>query len=211
MLLSLVDVLRCPRDHEETALVLSVDTWKGVRVERGTLGCPVCRSRYPIVDCAVDFRVDRVQREQHNAPSSESPSDPMRLIAQLGLSEPGGLLLLTGFYAALAAALIDQIETTCLIVDGVSVVREAAVPFQLDDRIPLVASVLRGAAVDEPRASPGFLRELARTVRAGGRIVSPGSAEPPGAVRILARDAREWVGEVEAAAVVVPLRRHSSR
>ena len=74
--------------------MLSVEKWAGSRVAEGILGCPVCHARYYIHQGSVDF-----------APGTDSLNhegatvDPVRLAAQLSLTEPGGIILLTGRYA----------------------------------------------------------------------------------------------------------------
>ena len=203
MLLSLVDVFRCPADHEESALVLSVDEWRDGRVDRGTLGCPVCHARYAIVDSAVDFRRDP------NGPLAPEPevadTDPERLRALLNLVEPGGIVLLGGRYAALGAPLADA-DVTCLTI-GSTAPAGASIPLRVDARIPVATGTLRAAAVES--SDSRLLEDVARAVRPGGRLVGPASIEPPADVQVLARDASDWVGEVAPSAPVVTLRRSS--
>jgi hypothetical protein len=128
-----------------------------------------------------------------------TPPDAVRLAAQLALSEDGGLVLLTAGYSMLAPALDEMVNATYLVVDpGLAIAGSShVVGMRLLDKIPLVDGALHAAAVDDSRADPFFLGEVARTVRDGGRIVAPADSLPPGNVRLLARDQREWVGEVE--------------
>ena len=204
MLLALVDSLRCPVDHEESALVLSADSWMGSRVVSGTLGCPVCHARYAIHDGAVDF----TGGAPGDFPLLAQPlkSDGMRLAAQLGLGEPGGLVMLTGRYAALAESLGEVVDVTCIVVDP-GHVPPAAIRFELRDRIPLAGATLRGAALDEPRATPTFLAEVTRCMQVGGRVVSPARSVVPDGARLIARDEQEWVAQVEGSVPVIQLRR----
>ena len=53
MFIELVDSLRCPNDHAETWLVATCDAMRGRDIVTGTLGCPICRAQYAIVDGAV--------------------------------------------------------------------------------------------------------------------------------------------------------------
>jgi uncharacterized protein YbaR (Trm112 family) len=206
VLLSLVDSLRCPADHEETSLVLSVESWEGSRVSSGVLGCPRCHARYPIRDGVVDFAggaggaelLAEVRRDEFEA---------IRLAAQLGLSEPGGFVFLTGPYASLAECLLNVVDVTCLLVDARGGSLPGTIRLRLHDRLPLMSGALRAAAVDDSRANPPFLRDVARCVRDGGRLVAPADSFPPGGLRIVARDVREWVGQVERlTSLVVPRR-----
>jgi uncharacterized protein YbaR (Trm112 family) len=112
MLLSLADIFRCPADHEETSLVLSVDAWRGQRVERGVLGCPHCRSRYPIASGAIDFR--SVRDIPIPLVTDSSANDEVdRVQALLNLADPGGVILLAGRYAALGTSLARLIAGRC--------------------------------------------------------------------------------------------------
>jgi len=173
-------------------------------VASGTLGCPVCHARYAIREGAVDFTAG----VPGDFPLPEQPleSDGMRLAAQLGLVEPGGLVILTGRYAMLAEALGEVVDVTCIVVDPVQV-SQTAVRFELRDRIPLPDATLRGAAIDEPRATPTFLAEVTRCMQAGGRVVAPAWSGVPDGARLIARDDQEWVAVVEGSAPVIQLRR----
>jgi len=204
VLLTLVDSLRCPAGHEETSLVLSVESWSGQRVAEGLLGCPMCHSRYPIQQGTADF-TGSSNVVRHAALGA--PPDAMRLAAQLSLTEPGGILLLTGRYAACAASLVEFADLTCLLVDVPVASSPAAVDIRVNERLPLVDRALRGAAIDGARGDPVFLAEVARCVRPRGRIVAPNPSVPPGGSRIVARDEHEWVVEVEDFSAPVPLRR----
>lgn len=190
MLLSLVDSLRCPGHDEEASLVLAVESWAGPRVAEGTLGCPVCHARYPIHRGAVDFAPgdDSVRR-------AGSAGEPLRLAAQLSLSEPGGIILLTGRYAALSEELAPFGETTFVLVDAAPSSLPLAVNVRVGDRLPLTNNALRAAAIDEIRTKDAFLAEVVRCLRDRGRLVMPSSAPLPEQIRILAEDEHETVGE----------------
>ena len=204
MLLSLVDSLRCPAGHEETSLVLSVESWSGHRVSEGLLGCPACHARYPIHQGAVDFTAGGgfVRRDGPGA-----PPDATRLAAQLSLEEPGGIVLLVGRHAAGADLLVEFCDVTCLLLDAPLTASAGAVNLEVADRLPLGDRVLKGAAVDGSRASGPFLAEIARCVRPLGRLVGPAQVASPPGCRVIARDDEEWVAEVEEFTPRVPLRR----
>ena len=183
--------------------MLSADAWSGTRVMRGVLGCPMCHLRYPIDNGVVDFTSGSPA-----APvAAAGETDAMRLAAQLGLTEAGGIVLLTGRYASSVAALLELVDVTCILVDEVAAGTDAAVTFRILERVPLVDNALRAAAVDDSRAGTAFLEDVARCVRPGGRMVAPAGSAQPEVVRILARDSREWVGEVESTEPLTLLRR----
>jgi hypothetical protein len=56
MFIELVDALRCLHEHEESWLVAAVERFEGRYIDRGSLGCPVCRTQYRIDRGAADFR-----------------------------------------------------------------------------------------------------------------------------------------------------------
>jgi uncharacterized protein YbaR (Trm112 family) len=206
VLLSLADDFRCPADHEESPLVLSVDAWRGARVERGVLGCPVCKARYPIANAVVDFRADRAHADVAVADDRPMPDESARVQALLNLSEPGGVLLLSGRYTALGATLADQLDLICLLI-GASSTNEHCVGLMLGDRVPLATGSLRGAAIDDAASHSALVLEVTRTIRSGGRLLTSLGAEPPDGLRVLARGDGEWVGEVEGRPAVISLRR----
>jgi hypothetical protein len=144
------------------------------------------------------------------APAGEA-LDVMRLAAQLSLTEAGGFVLLAGGYAEGHDALSEVCGVTCLLFAATVTMSPTTVNLDLGDRIPLVDGALRGAAVDEPRATPAFLSEVARCLRAGGRLVAPSHAPIPAGVRLIAQDERECVCEAVGLPLTVPIRRGPSR
>jgi hypothetical protein len=202
VLLTLVDSLRCPAHDEASSLVLSVEKWAGPRVSEGVLGCPRCRARYRIHRGAVDF----VPGEE-NVRRGRADVDPARLAAQLSLTEPGGIILLTGGYATVHAELTEFVDTTFVLVDAAETDSPTAVNFQVADRLPLGNRALRGAAIDEARGTSSFVGEVVRCLRVGGRIVAPRAAPLPPGVRQIAVDEKEWVGEAGEQGATIQLRR----
>ncbi len=212
VLLSLVDSLRCPADHKPSTLVLSAEQWAEGRVSSGFLGCPVCHARYAIRDGVADFT--RGVASAANTPSGAvNAADGLRLAAQLDLSDGGGLVLLAGSYADHAPALDAIAHVTCVLLDAGFAIPASmqAVGIRLLDRIPLVDGSLRAAAVDESGANLSFLAEVSRCVRDGGRVVAPVNSPMPRNVRLLARDEREWVGQIERLPSLVTPQRRVSR
>src|SRR5579862_4251470 len=104
MHLDVVPVLRCPRDHEESGLVLAADQTEGRHVITGVLGCPVCEAEYPVRD-GIAYFVDHDERVGRDDEDDEI--DVMRTAAMLGLTEPGGVIMLTGDWASTADAISE--------------------------------------------------------------------------------------------------------
>ena len=208
MFIETIDALRCLTPHEDSWLVASFERMEGRTVVTGRLGCPVCRASYPIVDAVGWFGV---------APGTPRPATPvpdagedevLRLAAMLGLTSPGGLVVLGGGWGALAPALQLIAPAQYLLVNGpvVAGLAPGASELRVADALPVAAGRLRAAALDE-----GTLELLAGTVRAlapRGRLVAPAATPLPAGLGELARDARHWVAEQGAAAgPIVGLRR----
>ena len=207
MLLSLVDSLRCPAGHEESSLVLSAEAWTGSQISSGVLGCPRCHARYPIRDGVLDFSGGADVAEPLPTTTGHA-TEAIRLAAQLGLIDSGGLILLSGRYTTSMERLIDIVDVTCLSVNADAA---GCVRFKLRERLPLADWCLRGAAIDRPRNTLRFLAEVTRCVRDGGRLVAPADSPVPNGVRVVARDEREWVAEIAVSRQAIALRRGHSR
>lgn len=212
MFLDLVDSLRCPAAHEDTWLVATVDEWRDARVVRGTLGCPVCRAEYPVLNGVIAFvRGERapVRGSDEHAESIDHAS-VLRLAALLDLTQPGGIVLLAGAYAAQARwlAAVTPAHYVAATRPGEVVPAGASIGLVVGDRLPIAAHAVRAAAIDAAAAEGPWLEEFTRVLRAGGRLVAPAEVRVPPGVEELARDEREWVGAASGAvAAPVPLRR----
>lgn len=192
MFIELLDQLRCPADHEESPLVAAIDRMAGRYVERGSLGCSVCRSTYGVRDFVAHFgTAAALPVRQLQAFTSD---DLTRLAALLDLRTPGGFVGLSGTWAQAAAPLALGYDVQCVVLDHTAgpVADDGVSVLLVADRIPLAPGSLRGIALDHgsiPSAS------AVRAVAAGGRVVGPASLAVPAGVEELARDQTSWVGE----------------
>jgi uncharacterized protein YbaR (Trm112 family) len=200
MHLDVIPTLRCPREHEESGLVLVADATRGRHVVTGVLGCPVCEAEYPIRD-GVAYFADPVGS---SAPARTD--EVMRTAAMLGLTEPGGVIMLGGQWAATADAIGDLAEALVLVVNppAITAYAEPVSLLYVGDRLPIAAGALRAAAIDTP------LPDIALVLRAKGRLVATTAVPVPPELAEIARDADYWVGEVSASqrppAGLTPLR-----
>lgn len=185
MHIELVDLLRCPRAHDETWLVAASDRMDGREIVDGTLGCPVCEATYPIRGGAVYF-VAATPTPVGGEPDDEQV---MRAAAMLGLSEGGGVVVLAGAWGRYAVKLGELAEAHYLLVNPDGAVRGSVV---YAAGVPVAAGSARAAAASDAADLPAMVA----AVRAGGRLVAPAGAAVPDGVRELARDERNWVGEV---------------
>ena len=191
MFIELTDHLRCPADHDESFLVLLPDKMEGRSVRTGTLGCPVCGRTFQLADGVLDTG---------DAPVPDSNStalDADAVTALAGLSGPGGYLTLVGSAGALWREVSERNPGVTLVsvnppadvTDGgeLSVVRSG--------RLLLKTGSMRGVVLSRPFADDqAWVREAARVVLSGLRVVGEGKDPPSAIIELLATAGGVWVG-----------------
>lgn len=220
MFIELVDALRCPRPHEESWLVLAATEIEARHIRHGTLGCPICRSEYAIRDGIADLRLaaalpqgsadTSIAFERATNVAAEPPFDradrvgadhlgPDALAAMLDLGDALGFALLIGEWGRHAHALLELEQCPPLLLidppDGIAMVPGIS-GVRAERELPLAVGSARAVATND--VDLHRLASVARTTRAGGRIVAPSRAPLPEDVKELARDETVWVGEREA-------------
>ena len=199
MFIPLVDLLRCPRPHEETWLVASIDQAIDRDIVTGTLGCPVCLAEYPIRDGIVLF--DDVAVATRLPANGVREDDAVRLAAALDLTDARMTALLHGAWGAYAPVLRGLTPAQLLLVnppnviasgDGVSIIR-------VSGELPLARGSIAGVAVDDD-AADAMLASFVSSLRAGGRMLGRNRRPIPPGVAELARDEEVWVAQREASA-----------
>jgi uncharacterized protein YbaR (Trm112 family) len=200
MHLDVIPTLRCPREHEESGLVLVADDTRGRHVVAGVLGCPVCEAEYPI-RAGVAYFANPLA-----SPSAGRTVEVVRAAAMLGLTEPGGVIMLAGQWASAADAISEIADALVLVVDPPTIADHAervSILF-VGEHLPIAAHALRAAAIDTPTGG------IAAVIGAKGRLVATAAVAVPPGVDEIARDADYWVGEVSASqrppAGLTPLR-----
>ena len=198
MHVALIDRLRCVAAHEDSWLVAAATQTVDRNIISGVLGCPVCGAEYAVADGDVWYSSPRVSAAAATADGAAriDTDDATRLAALIGVDDRGGLYALQGTEGRFADALglIDSVQLILL-----DPSRGAAAPAIIrgaGERIPLAAGSLRGIALE--RASEALVEAAARALAARGRLVAPADAPVPAGITVLARDARQWVGEAGA-------------
>lgn len=204
--------MRCPRSHAPTSLVLVAERTDGRDLVEGVAGCPVCYAevtiragdvRYSPTGAAATSagRAADVQGGEPNPTVASWARQPsvervQRLQALLGLAEPGGAVLVTGAYAALAAALADVVDVAVVALNATVAAGPGRAAVWLDAPVvPFSDATFRGVALDADTPLPVVLEAL-RSAQPDARIVGRLPLPRPDAVRELARDDEEWVGEL---------------
>jgi hypothetical protein len=179
-------------------------------IVHGELGCPVCEARYPVRQGIADFSGDA--RESADARTPHRPSDgsadealALRAAALLGLTEPGGMVVLIGEWSAAASEILEITENVQLLALDYAPGLESGGALSLariGDVLPLAAGSARGIALDATHATPSLLAGAALALAPGARLIAPASARLPDSLRELARDTQHWVAAAPAASNV---------
>jgi len=202
MRLDLAERLRCPATHHTpTPLVVVARAVEGRDLRTGLAGCPLCRLEARFVDGDLCFDVPALgpgaaATDVPPVREAAAPSDAVeRLVALLGLAEPGGAVLLTPGYASLAEALVAATGVEAVLFDpaGTGALPPGRWVRGLATAVPFTDATFRAAALDA--ASSAIAAEVLRCVVPQGRLVGAAGLTPPDGVTVLARDDREWVGE----------------
>jgi uncharacterized protein YbaR (Trm112 family) len=210
---SLIELLRCPASHQESALVVTASRQLERRILDGMLGCPICGANYAIRDGVADFRHGAAAARQSATQEPPNEEAAVRLAAQLDLTETARLVLLFGAYTQLAPALSVMYDARCVALNAARHVEryiaEDASVLRVGVELPFARASFHGAAVDAEHAvSPG-LERISELLRPGARLVLPAATALPANVTLLVRDARECVASraADAGALVQLLRK----
>ena len=194
MFVELIELLRCPNDHEESPLIASSTRTVERHILDGILGCPVCNREFVIRDGETRFG-EPLQRAGAEAPSTETG---MRLAAFLELTDARGYAVLAGRFANHADAVARLAETPLVLLNAPDMpLPDVAARILVNGSIPFATGSMRGVALD---ASSGALAsEAVRVLRIGGRLVGDASLALPDGVTEIVRDERAWIAEKSAA------------
>ena len=179
MYLLLTDRTSCPRCGPAFGLVLLADRLTDRRVQEGVLGCSNCRERYPIHEGVADLRPPpRTSLAVAEVDPVLRPDDSLALAAAAasGVGPAGGKMLLVGAAASLAGA------TAAVAPEGVEIVTAqrgwpalpvgpGISPTVVGLTLPFFDATFAGVVLCGSEATPEFLREAARVVLRGHRVV----------------------------------------
>jgi uncharacterized protein YbaR (Trm112 family) len=192
MFIELTDHLRCPSPHDESFLVLLPDKMEGRSVRTGRLGCPVCGRTFQLEDGVFDAG---------GAPaadgSAESSLTPENLSVLVGLHGPGGYLALVGPLASFWREIAELNPGVALVAvnPGPGVIDEDGISVVRGGMIPIKSRALRGVALGKPYAdNPAWVREGARVVLPGLRVVGEGRQPSEDVIELMASAGDVWVG-----------------
>jgi uncharacterized protein YbaR (Trm112 family) len=187
MYIELLDLLRCPRDHEETWLVAAFMRMEGRYLITGRLGCPVCSASYPVENGIADLRVDADAIQPASDKSTFGDESAVRIAAMLGLTRPDSLIALTGDEVALADQVSEIAEARVIALNPPTYLQDSERVARVlsAGRIPLASASIEGIVMTSENADLG---EAVRLLRPGARLVLRAGASVPPMFRELARD-----------------------
>ena len=203
MHIELIDLLRCPRDHDETWLVAAFTAIQDRIVDEGKLGCPICNAEYPIESGVANFASEPVGIAHCSGLFQPDTESAIRLAAFLNLSRPGSLAVLQEDHAALANVVSELTECRVLGLDPTVRVNDTELNASVlsDSRIPLASGAVDALALTDSR----YLNDTVRVLRHGGRLVAGLDITLPAGLTELARDDECVVAEAHGP--VISLRR----
>ena len=201
MHIEFLDLLRCPRSHEETWLVAALHRMDGRQVVEAKLGCPVCGAEFFIRDGVALFHADAAPNRETQPLGDEGV---MRIAAFLDLTAPGKIVLLAGQLASASEPLSERADAQVISLNPASRAKGTAsdrvAELRAASPLPLAAKSLDGIALDELHSTREMLAEGARLLHPHGRLLAGARAELPAEFRELARDSdrvvAEYVGEL---------------
>ncbi len=197
MLIELTDLLRCPADHPEVHCVMGTGEMMGRSVMRGMVGCPVCKAEYRIEGGVARFgSADAPERSASPLPEASA------LHAFLGLTGPGGYVVLVGSAASAAAGLAGQQGGVHFVgINAPAEVSEGPALSLLESSgaIPLRTASVRGVIVGPERATPAWLAEAVRVLLPGLRLVVLSEGGEAAGIERLATGPGVWVGQKRSA------------
>ncbi|MEO5588666.1 MAG: hypothetical protein ABIS03_03690 [Gemmatimonadaceae bacterium] len=204
MHIELIDLLRCPRAHEETWLVAAFERVVDRFIEQATLGCPVCTASYVIREGVVDLRLDGDAESAPAAaainagvpvPPSVTADEALSVAAMLNLTRPNSLIAISGSAGAFARDLNVMTECRVMAVNSPSRIDDSVAVARVlaDGRLPFAAGSLDGVMLRSTEA--GLLADVPRVLKRGGRLVTLVSDRLPPGIREIARDGIHVVGE----------------
>src|SRR5215212_2133516 len=120
MHIELIDLLRCPNDHDETWLVAALHAVDDRLVVKAKLGCPICGASYVISKGIADLR------SHHEAisldPAHTDPDSAIRIAALLNLTRPGSFAVLHGSYGSRAGHVSEMTQSRVIGLNSASAI-----------------------------------------------------------------------------------------
>lgn len=180
MHLLLTDRLACPRCGPAFGLILLADRMADRRVDAGALGCANCRERYPIRGGVADLRPPPRSEPPIGPATDPADDDPelgVPVAAAMGAADaPRGHVLLLGRAAGIAAAVAAVLPDDVEVVEATPWMPRPSPAVHTTrllagEALPFFDATFAGVAVHGSEADAPRLREAARVLARGHRVV----------------------------------------
>ena len=191
MFIELTDHLRCPAEHEEQYLVLLPDRIEDRSVREGRLGCPVCGRTFALEEGVLDLGGAPAPAE------TASALVPDAVAALAGLNGPGGYLALVGPPGDEWRGVAERLPGVGLVAvnPGPRTVDQPGLSVLRGGRLPFKTRSMRGVVLGKPYGEDAaWVREAARVVLPGLRVVGEGGVPPSDLIELMATAGGVWVG-----------------
>ena len=175
----LTDALTCPRCGPDFGLVVLAERLEDRRVAAGHLGCPNCRSQYPIRDYVADLRSGPSAADEPEMSASaeadggEGEEGGVRLAALMGLAGASGMVLVAGpgtRHAPALHAVVPEVEVIAVSASPAAGAGPGVSPLLVSGPGLPFRGGLRAAALTDG-AGEERLREALRVLAPGARLV----------------------------------------
>jgi uncharacterized protein YbaR (Trm112 family) len=200
MFIELTEILRCPREHEESYLICGPITMEGRDVVRGGLLCPACHAEFPIVDRAAFFGPPDAPVQGAQA-AADSLLTAEATLTFLDLQGAGGYLVTVGAAGRLGPALGAALPRVGVVAVNppAGVAPSAAFSVLRSPRaLPIRSRSVRAVVLGADVARDPWLAAGIGALLPGLRlVVEDGSVDPAG-VTPLATGGGVFVGEKRA-------------
>jgi len=197
--IELIDLLRCPRVHEESWLVAAFNKMDGRFVIEGKLGCPVCSASFPIAGAVADLRDSQgaLGVDPGRLPDEDPEAAALRVAAMLGLTRAGSVAVLSRLPGTIPGRVAEMASVRVVATNSMSpgvIEQENVASIRSGNRLPFASGSI-DAVMLGTRASNEDVEEAVRILKTGGRLVVTAVSPLRGNLREIASDDNYIVAE----------------
>ena len=202
MFIELTEILKCPRDHEESYVICGPVTMDGRDVVRGGIVCPACRAEFPILDRVAWFGPPETPRTNAgSAAPSLAALSVEALLTFLDLEGAGGYVVTVGAAGRLGPALGAALPRVGVV--GVNPPLDVAPSsafsiLRSPAGFPVRRRSVRAVVIGDDAARDPWLAAALAALLPGLRVVIEDETARAEGVAELARGAGVFVGEKRA-------------
>lgn len=198
MYIELIDLLRCPRIHDESWLVAAFSKMDGRFVIEGKLGCPVCSASFPIANGIADLRdsLDVAAANPYTRSDEDDDALAMRVAAMLGLTRAGSVAVLSSMPGSIAGLVSEMASVRVVGTNSLTpaIEQENIAMIRSSVRLPFASGSIDAVMLGST-AQNEDVEEAVRILKTGGRLVVTADSPLRGNLKDFARDDRYIVAE----------------